>query len=47
MKAACKLVENLGGKIIAVTFLIELAFLNGKNLLSNYNIDSIIKYDRE
>jgi adenine phosphoribosyltransferase len=47
MKAACKLVENLGGKIIAVTFLIELAFLNGRNLLSNYNVDSIIKYDQE
>jgi adenine phosphoribosyltransferase len=47
MKAACKLVEKLGGKIIAVTFLIELAFLNGRNLLSNYNVDSIIKYDKE
>lgn len=47
MKAACKLVENLGGKIIAITFLIELAFLNGRSLLSNYNVDSIIKYDQE
>jgi adenine phosphoribosyltransferase len=47
MEAASKLVENLGGKIIAVTFLIELAFLNGRNLLSNYNVDSIIKYDKE
>jgi adenine phosphoribosyltransferase len=47
MNAACKLVENLGGKIIAVTFLIELAFLNGRNLFSNYNVDSLIRYDHE
>jgi adenine phosphoribosyltransferase len=47
MKAACKLVERLGGKIIALTFLIELAFLNGRKLLNNYSIESLINYNNE
>ena len=44
MKAACKLVEQLGGEIVQVSFLIELSFLNGREKLSLYNIESLIKY---
>lgn len=42
--AAAKLVEGLGGEVVHFGFLIELTFLNGKNTLEGYNIDSIVKY---
>jgi len=45
--ATSKLVENLGGKIIAVAFLIELTFLNGRDKLKGQTIYSSIKYDAE
>lgn len=47
MSAACKLVEQLGGSIAGITFLIELSFLGGRKLLGNYEVFSLIPYDRE
>lgn len=44
MNACCKLVESLGGNIVACTFLIELGFLNGREVLSKYDLFSLIKY---
>lgn len=44
VSACCKLIESLGGNIIGCAFLIELCFLNGRKLLNNYDIFSIIKY---
>ncbi len=44
MKAACQLVEKLGGNIIQISFLIELDFLNGRELLKNYDVVSLIRY---
>lgn len=44
MAASCKLVEYLGGKIAGCAFIIELGFLNGKDLLSKYDIFSLIQY---
>ncbi len=44
MAACCKLVESLGGEIAGCAFLIELGFLNGKELLSKYDIFSLVKY---
>jgi len=43
-KAACNLVERLGGEIIQCNFLIELAFLEGKNQLKGKEILSLITY---
>lgn len=43
-EAVCKLVEQAGGQIIQLSFLIELTFLNGKNRIPNYPISSIIQY---
>jgi adenine phosphoribosyltransferase len=43
-EAVCKLVEQAGGEIIQLSFLIELSFLNGKDRLKNYPISSIIQY---
>lgn len=45
MKAAVNLVEKLGGQIIGVDFLIELIFLNGREELKNYKINSLAKYE--
>ena len=41
--SAVKLVEQLGGEVIHIGFLIELADLNGRDNLKGYNISSIIK----
>lgn len=44
VEAATKLIESLGGEIVSIQFLIELEFLNGKEKLKGYDIESIIKY---
>lgn len=43
-KAAIELVEQLGGKVIGVAFLVELTFLKGRDKLSRYNVFSLIRY---
>jgi len=45
MKAAVDLTEKLEGEIIGIEFLIELAFLKGRNKLKNYKVNSLIKYE--
>lgn len=47
MQASCELVESIGGRIIGVSFLIELAFLNGREKLAKYPVHSIIQFARE
>jgi adenine phosphoribosyltransferase len=47
IRAACNLVEKLGGTIVGLAFLIELSFLKGREKLKEYNIYSIISYDSE
>ncbi|MBA4250291.1 MAG: adenine phosphoribosyltransferase [Chlorobiaceae bacterium] len=46
-KAACNLIEKLGGEIKLVSFLVELSFINGRTKLSKYNIHSLVDYDSE
>ena len=46
-EATCKLVEKLGGEVVQLSFLIELTFLNGREKLRNYTINSLITYDDE
>ncbi|MBN2620828.1 adenine phosphoribosyltransferase [candidate division WOR-3 bacterium] len=43
--ATCKLVEQLGGKIIGCAFLINLKSLSGTEKLKEYPIFSLIEYD--
>lgn len=43
-QAACNLVKKLGGQVVMVSFLLELTFLNGRDKLTPYNINSVIKY---
>lgn len=44
VQAVAKLIEQLGGKIEALEFLIELEFLDGRNKLSEYHINSLVSY---
>ena len=39
-----KMVRELGGEVLGVGFLIELAFLNGKDKLSGVDVFSLIQY---
>ncbi len=42
--AAAHLVEKLGGKVVSMSFLIELSFLNGREKLTHYPVKSVITY---
>lgn len=42
--AVCKLVEQLGGKVVQCNFLIHLSFLNGQDKLKPYQIASLLTY---
>jgi len=43
-RAACKLIENLGGEIVQCNFLLEIEFLKGVQKLKNQNVKSLLKY---
>ena len=45
MAATLRLVERLGGKVVGTAFLIELAFLKGRDRLRGYDVDALITYD--
>jgi adenine phosphoribosyltransferase len=44
MAAACKLIEKIGGRIVAISFLIELTELAGRDKLSGYTVKTVISY---
>jgi adenine phosphoribosyltransferase len=44
MAAACKLIEKIGGKIVGISFLVELKELSGRSKLTEYKISTIISY---
>ena len=44
MKAACNLIEKTGAKIVQISFLINLTFLNGIEKVEGYNVHSLIEY---
>ena len=43
-RAACNLVEQAGGKVTGLAFVIELEFLNGRDRLKGYDFMSLLKY---
>ncbi len=45
MEAIIKLVEKLGGEVVKICFLMELAGLKGRERLAGYNVDSAIIYE--
>ena len=44
MRAACELIEKVGGDVVGTTFLIELKDLNGRARLTGYKISTVITY---
>jgi adenine phosphoribosyltransferase len=42
--AICDLTEQLGGEIVGLAFVIELAFLEGRKHLARYDVHSLITY---
>jgi len=45
MAATLRLVKQLGGHVVGVAFMIELAFLQGRERLKTYPLHSLIVYD--
>ena len=45
IEAAIKLVEELGGEVVKVVFLMELAGLKGRERLKGYEVESVLCYD--
>lgn len=43
--ATIKLVEKLGGVVVGCAFLIELAYLDGRKMLENYDMLTLMKFD--
>lgn len=43
-KAACDLLGKLGGQVVGLSFLIELAFLNGRGKLGGHDIKALFTY---
>jgi adenine phosphoribosyltransferase len=47
LAATARLVERLGGTVVGIAFLIELAFLNGREKIKQYDCYSIVQYHAE
>ena len=45
IEAAVKLIEELGGEVVKVVFLMELAGLKGRERLKDYDVASVIRYE--
>jgi adenine phosphoribosyltransferase len=45
-RATTRLVEDLGGTVAGVAFVVELTFLGGREKLNGYNVFSLLQYDK-
>jgi adenine phosphoribosyltransferase len=45
ISSVAKLVEQLGGVVVALNFIVELTGLNGIDKLEGYEVNSIVKYE--
>lgn len=43
--ATAKLIEQLGGQVVSINFLIELNFLEGRDVLNGYEVHSLVQYE--
>ncbi len=43
-KAIANMIKKLGGNVVGFVFLVELGFLNGREVLNEYDVFSVIKY---
>jgi len=44
-RAVVDLVNKLGGEVAGLAFVVELSFLNGRERLSGYKVNSVLEYD--
>jgi adenine phosphoribosyltransferase len=44
--AAARMVENVGGTVAGIGFVVELTFLNGRKKLPSYDVFSLLQYDK-
>lgn len=47
IQAAAKLIEELGGTVVKMIFLIELTDLGGRQVLEGYDVASVVQYEGE
>lgn len=45
MAACAKLVEEIGGEVVSMLFLMELEGLNGRSKLAGYDVQSVVAYE--
>ncbi|MCY6353926.1 adenine phosphoribosyltransferase [Clostridium sp. ZS2-4] len=45
IESVVKLIEQLGGEVVSVDFVIELTKLNGRKKLEKYDVMSLVQYD--
>ncbi|GLC80386.1 adenine phosphoribosyltransferase [Lacrimispora brassicae] len=45
IEAIIKLVEELGGEVVKICFIMELAGLNGRDKLAGYDVEAMITYE--
>ena len=43
-RAKTELVEQLGGEVVSLLFVVELTFLNGRDKLAGYDVEALIQY---
>lgn len=46
-RALCSLVEQLDGEVVGCAFLVELAFLGGREALAPHEVRALVRYDSE
>jgi len=44
MEASCRLIEQIGGRVVGISCLIELTDLKGRDKLAGYNFKSVLQY---
>ena len=44
--AAARMVQELGGEVVGMGFVVELTFLNGRRKLDGQDVFSLIQYDK-
>lgn len=45
IEAIVKMIEQLGGEVVRICFVMELAGLKGREKLKGYHVDSVITYE--
>ncbi len=46
-KAIVELVEQLGGEVVGCAYIVELAFLGGREALAGHDVHALVRYDGE